>query len=608
MCIRLPLSSKPNASGLALTEDGFDEPIGYMPWTGFLPAGRIRAEFLGAVHSEAALLESWKRRLDLAAGLVLTRELKKALEQPIQDSWDARVRAWFPPFEDSMRRSTNARPSTLSVPITIAQSCKIDYLRLVEVKLPHSTSAAAAAAVDASSAASFPAIASVITAVAELKNSLYHPNDGEPQALVAAFSAILDLHSKGLPPSDCVVPFILNTGVLEQHGVAYLIGTAPCAVMTTPVVDLTDLSGQRFIAGARLAFVNIARRTEELILQLPRESLESSVSICPSLDPRLFFWKKPLPIFGKLAVPHAVLHQLHVFHALSESAAAEHIAEPVAVLMQSPPGRAAERAVSRREMQSGPVGAAAGAASLSSQTSSAAPAEEWLRETTMVFPRLHGFITGVPAPGHEHRTVVLAAVQLALRRFHAAGLVHMDLFSSNVMWRMADQPGASPVVCVRLVDLDASLFVGQPVPPNVARVIDYNGHTGSYHPSVFTDGQAAIADFDWWHFALLSDDSCPFSVSGSAADLRSWLSHEGARARVLERVHFELAGEERAERLLRGGAEALSDSFAALVSQDEGRSDLQAHADAAMQALLGQQSLYSGASALSPTKRLRRDG
>lgn len=253
--IPLPLSSKPNASGLALTDDGFDEPVGCMPWSGFFPAGRIRDEFLNAARSPAASSEDWKRLLDLSAGLVLMRELKKSLERPILESWDTRVSMWFPPFEDDLRRSMNARPSFLPIPIAIAQSCKVDYLRLVEVKLQLGTSAAAATAPASAVVGAAGRTACAITAVAELKNSLYHPNDGEPQALVAAFSAVIDLHSKGLLSHDCVVPIILNTGILEQHAIAYLIGTAPCAVLTTPVIDLTDAAGQCVIAAARMAFV-----------------------------------------------------------------------------------------------------------------------------------------------------------------------------------------------------------------------------------------------------------------------------------------------------------------------------------------------------------------
>lgn len=305
------------------------------------------------------------------------------------------------------------------------------------------------------------------------------------------------------------------------------------------------------------------------MLQLP-QSLASPVSVTPSLDPVQYFWKRPLPIFGKLAVPHAVLHQLHVFNALSKSSAAEYIVEPVAVLMQTPP----ESVVKPASRQSGPFGAT-GAATTRSSSSGAAlcEAEEWLRETTIVFPRLRDFSTGIPAPAREHRAGVLAALRVALRRFHAAGVVHMDLFAANVMWCALDQPEADavaaiPTVCVRLVDLDASLFVGQPVPPHVAIIIDQNGHMDSYHPLVFRAGQTAIPDFDWWHFSLLSDDSCPFSASGSAADLLAWLDAGDTRERVLRRVQLEVAGEERYMSQLRGAAEDVaSDSGELPLSQ-----------------------------------------
>lgn len=569
--IPLPLSSNPNASGLALTDDGFDEPVGCIPWTGYLPAGRIRDEILCAAISPTAVSEDWSRLLDLTAALVLTRDLKKSLEAPVQSSWDLRINRWFPPIDDVRRRSTNARPS-FPVPLVIAKSCNVDYIRFVEFKQQPSAaslgSTVASAvlepptAADPSGAAAsipyavavfadLPIIARAITAVAEFKNTIYHPIDGEPQALVAAFSAVIDLHAKGLRPEQCVVPFIINTGLLEQMGVAYLAGTAPCAVLTTPVVDLADPIGQRIIATARLAFVEIARRTEDLLLKLPCEFLASAVSVVPSLDADLFMWKKPLPLFGDAAIPHAVLHQFRVFLALSKSAAAQYVVEPVAALMQSPPKSALKRAVPAQH--GGSAASSEPARSMRSHAGNVSTSsdESWLKETTMVFSRLHGFASGVPAPGHGYREAVLAELRVALRQFHAAGIVHMDLFSSNVMWCVSGDGGAGagairPGVTIRLVDLDASLFVGEPVPSDVARIIDRNGHTGSYHPLLFRAGQVAIPEFDWWHFVLLSDDSCPFSSSGSALDLARWLQLEGKRESVLDRVRGEIDEEHRA--------------------------------------------------------------
>jgi hypothetical protein len=87
-----------------------------------------------------------------------------------------------------------------------------------------------------------------------------------PQALVAAFSAAVDLRAKGLPAAQCVVPFLSSNGLLEQHGVAYLLEpNLPCAAMTTPVLDLSDPEGQRRTEAARWAFRRMADCTTTLL-------------------------------------------------------------------------------------------------------------------------------------------------------------------------------------------------------------------------------------------------------------------------------------------------------------------------------------------------------
>lgn len=504
-----------------------------MPSTGFLPRGRIRDEFRAA--ADLVPSTTWLELLNLSDSVVLSRSLTVPIETMVQDSWDSSVRHWFPDATEAVYESCNSRPTSFPVPLVMSRSCTVDYLRLVKVashgRLPS------------------------ITAVAELKRPLYHPADGVPQALVAAFSAVMDLQAKGLPASDCVVPFIVYTGALEEHGVAYLAGRMPCAVMTTPVLDLSDRHGANRIAAARWAFVKIAERTESLLRALPAGRAGSPVHLPPSLDGSLFFWKRPLAFVGPTA-QHSVAHQLSVFSCLQQSPAAADVVEPVAVLMQEPPvlSSGGSVPVSEADLDSGIDTSRA----TRSRVRADSVATTWCLATTIVFPRLDGFITGVPPPGHAHRDAVLAALRLLLRRLHGAGIVHMDLFSSNILWHAdvnsttsssTSSTGTLQELTVRLVDFDAALFVGQLVPPAAATIVDQNGHTGSFHPEALAPMQRAKPDFDWWHFSLLSDDTCPFSVRGSPPHkLHSWL--EGKHADVLRRVTQEVSDEAAAISLL----------------------------------------------------------
>ena len=463
-----------------------DAHVGWsMAAVSFLPSGRIHDEWTAAVaeaeagtHDETFL--SFCQSMDITSSLALSRSLVKVSEDRVQESWNADVRRWWPDIINGAMTSTNERPEKFPLPLLIAKSSRVDYLRKLVFKG-----------------------APYVLAVAELKSTLYHPVDGVPQALVSAFSAAADLRAKGLPLGDCVVPFITHTGVLEQHGVAYLLEPClPCAVLTSPVLDLTDLEGQRRAVSARWAFRRIAEHTASVV---NRFSVSSPTTTEVALDLSVYFCKKPLPFVGP-RVEHSVLHQLRLFESLRGSPAANDVILPIAVLMQHP-----------------------------------VEGSGWSEGPSIVFPRWKNFFHGVPLAGVPLRGDVLAALRAALRRLHAAGVVHLDLFPGNILWRVAD---GTSVIELRLVDFDAALFSSQLIPERARDIVERNGHTGSYHPDLFASGQRARPIFDWWHFALLSDVKSPF---GSATgDLGAWLAEN--KGSVMECAESEESKESEAAR------------------------------------------------------------
>lgn len=105
--------------------------------------------------------------------------------------------------------------------------------------------------------------------------ALVADNDGRapahamPEAVVGACSAALHLASRGLEPSCCFVPFISCSGTLEQHGIAYLLEPcAPCAVLTSPVLDLLSGDGVLRAVEARWVMKCIADATERRMAAL----------------------------------------------------------------------------------------------------------------------------------------------------------------------------------------------------------------------------------------------------------------------------------------------------------------------------------------------------
>jgi hypothetical protein len=509
-----PLTRNQEASGFALDVHGFDEPVGWaLAAATFLPLGRVGDEMDAAVAAVDAEnpahgdFDAFCARLHLENSLVVSRRtLTKVPEADVQLCWEDDMGRWWPDVSDASGSfsSRNARPEVLSTALVLGRSCKVDYCRKVLLSGGQ---------------------ASFIVAVGEIKSTLYNPLDGAPQALVAAFSAAADLLAKGLPAAQCVVPFVTYTGALEQHGVAYLLEPCfPCAVLTTPVLDLSDADGRRRIAVARWALRRMAEETTRLVRALagPHARGASAAPRDPALDLSLYHIKPPLLFVGR-SLEHSVLHQLRIFERLRRSPAAAHVVLPAAVLMRQPVEGAARRGGS--------------------------PAVAWENSLAVAFPLLADFEAGVPVPGHPQRAAVLQALRAALRCLHRAGVVHLDLFSANILWRRSGRSGGGDPsgvdVEVRLIDFDASLECGQAVPEKAREIVERNGHRHSYDPQLFADGQVAQPAFDWWHFVLLVDDESPFGKGGAdaAGKLDAWLSREGCIDRVRELVGKELAEE-----------------------------------------------------------------
>jgi len=55
----------------------------------------------------------------------------------------------------------------------------------------------------------------------------------------------------------------------------------------------------------------------------------------------------------------------------------------------------------------------------------------------------------------EHRESFLQEVQCAMEAFHDAGVAHLDLYLSNIMWR----PVSDKAVDVKVIDWDAAHFL-----------------------------------------------------------------------------------------------------------------------------------------------------
>jgi hypothetical protein len=169
-------------------------------------------------------------------------------------------------------------------------------------------------------------------------------------------------------------------------------------------------------------------------------------------------------------------HLFAIFRALHASDAARpFVASPYCVL--SPMGRqissAPSAAVARSTRASSTSLARASPASLINAASGAAAAsdsdtsarlEQLLGEAMLVFDNLVrlGFHIGLPEKADI--PAWLAAVQAALAAVRGAGVIHLDTYLSNIMWKRDGDSFA-----IKLIDWDASFWVDRPLPEGICR-------------------------------------------------------------------------------------------------------------------------------------------
>ena len=473
-----PGASSCAASGFALTEartGGVDWAVGWFPAPVYLPHGRARDAILHAetisIGTHDKTFQEFARCMRYYTSAVMTRAIENVAETVVQDAFNVDVSSWWPNTMGDVL-CFNAHSVPFPVPLFHASACFADYLRQFAIG-GHN----------------------FVVAFGELKKLIFALVDALPQVLVGSFSAAIHLHrAGGLAIKDCVVPFLVGNGQCEQHGVAYLLdGGFPCALLTTGVLDLYTSHGQVAATRARFAMREIAEFTVNVLTRCAISARPGAA--VPVGDAFLhiaaYHIKKPLHFVGN-NVAHSVWHQLRVFARLQEMNFV-HTAYPVAVLQKCPSGN------------------------------------EWKNEFAMVFQRLVGYRTG--RPDRTQFAAFTIALINVVRKLHRAGVVHIDLFPNNVMWKFEPTGDCH----VMLVDFDASLFIGDRVPLHARAVVERNGHMHSYDARLFDAGACALEVFDWWHVAVLSEYSSPF-WNGDIVAFQNWLDGDGKRCGLRERA------------------------------------------------------------------------
>lgn len=244
------------------------------------------------------------------------------------------------------------------------------------------------------------------------------------QAVASACNIILCQKRLGLEAHDCAVPIILTNGNLYQFvWVSLLEESFPVAHVTTDVINAKSgfLEVARNLTCIKLFCEKQARKISESFTLNSNCLLDSSNAIF--ISKQLYHKKIRKNIFVRFDYFEKSLDYMwDIYEALKD---VEEVVKPLCF------------------------------ARLDSD-------EEGLKNSDeLIFPMLVGFTMGVPTDNDTFAAYIKELLNV-IKKVHHAGVVHLDLYPSNIMWKLEGGH-----VVIRIVDWDAASKIGEAFPENM---------------------------------------------------------------------------------------------------------------------------------------------
>ena len=245
------------------------------------------------------------------------------------------------------------------------------------------------------------------------------PKDGNLEGAIAhATNVATGLFATGLVPEEIVVPVLSSNGRLLQVSAVYFLrqSTFPVVCFLTTVLDLFDDRGLDIaaIALSKWLLFHCDSITEKLTI-LEGQLLSPKTSPEMELNLSVYFIKplsKFCPILGVNRMNESVAR---VFTLTSVLQGSHFACPPLAYRLHD----------------------------------TTTPDTNYIAEDVLVFEKLVGFQIGFPVEPSE-RQKLFDAMLVAASEFHSLGLVHMDMYLSNIMWKKNGDD-----YHVRIVDFDS---------------------------------------------------------------------------------------------------------------------------------------------------------
>ena len=255
------------------------------------------------------------------------------------------------------------------------------------------------------------------TGVVELKDTAFAPLEQLGQLFATASQLVLGQLKHGLPHDKCYAAIMASNGHLYQFGfVTLLFPSFPVLHLTSHVLDSLDSNGRKLIAHNLYIFREACAAQDTQLRKV--HIVEGKVFF--ALDSKAFYQKPISKVFRRCASHlQSVLSLYKIYQRLSDYRYEEAVL-PVAV------------------------------------RSGVLDERQYLSNDCLLFPMLPDeFRMGMPLDDGDFQDY-LDALTLAYKRMHSCGVIHLDGYPSNILWKK-DSPG---VIVIRFVDFDVASFIG----------------------------------------------------------------------------------------------------------------------------------------------------
>jgi hypothetical protein len=253
----------------------------------------------------------------------------------------------------------------------------------------------------------------------EVKGTDHAPGEALRQS--AAYGSHIVFHQlrKGVAWKDIIIPLVAGTGSLVQFAaVCVLAPSFPYVIVLSKVLDINDAADR-----------SIAARHWHAILQLvATKTIRTETTPLPQMSASFGLSTSEYHV-KKLGDVFLVTDDIH--------SSLSRIFRSMAV---------ASRSLKCRQTMVFPLCVREGTRS---------------EGDMLVFPLMSDYRIGMPE-SETDQIALVTAVRAAMGAFHDVGLVHMDFYPSNIMWKKS-----AGAMLVKIVDWDAVHIIDEPLSRNV---------------------------------------------------------------------------------------------------------------------------------------------